>query len=366
MATAATAEAAAATLGVVQYYAWAVTATVTLWLVYLLLPRGVRRAYCRANQRRYRKRTTTTVRLGMDQGSSSESSCDGSRVRRLSRHGDEEESRQSQSPPRGQQQQHQLQQQYNVVDGNETTAPLASSAPSTTTPPHVNNNNRKPSYRHPSIPHLPDQAILDETMRRLSDRGVRLQAHGVHCDPKRVWIQIWSSTTTTSRLHPVVVIEWQSEVPRSIADQNGATSIVLMRGPKHSIPLHTVRYIDVGTRTLALTKAATSSHNNSSPTAATCFSLLTDAGSLDLQTNSRLERDAIVSCLCLRLDQTTMDQTQTEDWRALQQQEDTTTTTTTTNHKKKNPEELGAASSTVSSSWAVSNISSNGFGLSDV
>ena len=43
-----------------------------------------------------------------------------------------------------------------------------------------------------------------------------------------------------------------------------------------------------------------------------CFSLLTQNGSLDLQANSKLERDALVSCFSMILDDV-----HTEDWRAL-------------------------------------------------
>ena len=92
-------------------------------------------------------------------------------------------------------------------------------------------------------------------------------------------------------------------------EQTGANSIVLMRGAMHKIPLANVLYIDVGKKTSALQKTSAMV-----PPSA-CFSLLTQQGSLDLQTNSKLERDAVVSSLCYLLDQVHV----SADWRRLYQ-----------------------------------------------
>ena len=51
------------------------------------------------------------------------------------------------------------------------------------------------------------------------------------------------------------------------------------------------------------------------PNEATCFSILTNTGSLDLQTNSQLERDSVVSCLGVILDD--VHAGGEHDWRSL-------------------------------------------------
>jgi hypothetical protein len=81
----------------------------------------------------------------------------------------------------------------------------------------------------------------------------------------------------------------------------------------HRIPAGNILFIDVGKKTTALTQTATTV----SPQ--TCFSLLTQAGSLDLQANSKLERDAIVSALSYILDIVH----QNPDWRRLYEESST-------------------------------------------
>ena len=209
--------------------------------------------------------------------------------------------------------------------------------------PNNNNNSslvmgRTPSLSHPAIMHLPDTSILQETMRRLTDRGVRLMAHGVTCTPKRVWIRLDLQDPTARNL------EWQTEVPRSIPNQSGATSIVLMRGAKHIIPLPNILYVDVGKKTSALQKA-----DNKHIPATACFSLLTQTGSLDLQTNSKLERDAVVSCMSIVLDYVHPE----HDWRMLYEQTPPASIATTGASSLSGGGGGGAT--------ALSNISSNAF-----
>jgi hypothetical protein len=88
---------------------------------------------------------------------------------------------------------------------------------------------------------------------------------------------------------------------------NGDVSIVLMRGSLHKIALPNVLYIDVGKKTTALKKV-----QNKDILDSHCFSLLTQNGSLDLETNSLLERDSLVACFSMVLDQI-----HTQDWRKL-------------------------------------------------
>jgi hypothetical protein len=146
-----------------------------------------------------------------------------------------------------------------------------------------------PSPKHPSIERVPDNSILSETMSRLKGRGIRLIAHGVQCEPKKVWVKLDEDTFS---------LTWQTEFPRRVPNQLGEVSIVLMRGSMHRIALPNVLYIDVGKKTSALSKP-----ENERVPDSFCFSLLTQNGSLDLQTNSTLERDALVSCFSMILDQ---------------------------------------------------------------
>ena len=155
-----------------------------------------------------------------------------------------------------------------------------------------------PSPGHPAIQRLPSAKILNETMQRLKTRGIRLVAHGVASESKRVWIKLEDDTTSLS---------WQTEFPRKIPNQSGEVSLVMMRGALHRIALPNVLYVDVGKKTNALMKI-----ENQDVLDSTCFSLLTQNGSLDLQANSRLERDALVSCFSMVLDEV-----HTQDWRSL-------------------------------------------------
>ena len=168
---------------------------------------------------------------------------------------------------------------------------------------------RPPSAEHPQIRQMPDERIWRESLRRLSSRGVRLTAHGVQCDPKRIWL------TYTHEDEDDRSLMWQTEFPRQVENpETGATSIVLMRGAIHKIPLANVVYIDVGKKTSALQKTTAVVPPSS------CFSLLTQQGSLDLQTNSKLERDAVVSALSYLLDEVHASASGSgADWRKLYQ-----------------------------------------------
>ena len=79
-----------------------------------------------------------------------------------------------------------------------------------------------------------------------------------------------------------------------------------MRGSDHRIPVANILYIDVGKKTAALHRTSAGVSDS------VCFSLLTQSGSLDLQTNSKLERDALVCSLSFVLDQV-----HTQNWRRL-------------------------------------------------
>lgn len=144
---------------------------------------------------------------------------------------------------------------------------------------------------HPSQHHqVPNRSILDETFSRLETRGVRLTAHGIQSRDKRVWVRYDKEMTS---------ICWQTEIL-----SKERSNFVLVRKRWRELPLSNILYVDVGKRTTALL--------NSKVPSSLCFSLLTNSGSLDLSCHSKLERDAIVSCLSYYLDQV-----HENDWRIL-------------------------------------------------
>ena len=155
-----------------------------------------------------------------------------------------------------------------------------------------------PSPNHPQIKPLPADAVWRECYRRLQGTGMRLTAHGVQCPSKRIWLQYTSEDST---------LLWQTEFPRQVPSTATRASTVWVRGAIHRIPAGNVLYIDVGKKTTALLQTP------ATVAPSTCFSLLTQAGSLDLQANSKLERDAVVSALSYILDQVH----QGSEWRRL-------------------------------------------------
>jgi hypothetical protein len=239
------------------------------WFVYLLLPRGFRKQYCSARPKRYAKTADVDMPaagywLPVKQQQKAFSKLHRNPPSRN-------------SPPR---------------------IPQASTRYDTPKRPSRQGKiSDPPSPGHPALHKIPPNKVIAETMARLQGRGIRLIAHGVHCQPKRVWIKLDDDATSVS---------WQTEFPRRVPDQTGHISIVLMRGSLHRIALCNVLYIDVGKKTNALQKLP---EKYPDPC---CFSLLTQNGSLDLQANSKLERDALVSCFSMILDDVHV-----EDWRAI-------------------------------------------------
>ncbi|CAJ1953477.1 unnamed protein product [Cylindrotheca closterium] len=240
------------------------------FLLYLLLPKGFRKQYFQAKRKRY------------------------------ARSDDRDMPAAGYWLPVKRQQQQQQQQPTSAESSRGSRSPARShqlAHPVTPERTPRKNNDVPPSPEHPALHTLPPNKIIAETMARLQNRGIRLVAHGVHCNPKRVWIKLDDESTS---------VTWQTEFPRRVPNQSGKVSIVLMRGSLHRIALCNVLYIDVGKKTNALQKLP------ESVPAPCCFSLLTQNGSLDLQANSKLERDALVSCFSMILDDV-----HTEDWRAI-------------------------------------------------
>jgi len=176
---------------------------------------------------------------------------------------------------------------------------------------HHNNNYQQPSSRHPdeSIPPVAE-VVVSATMQELRDPGLRLVAHGTKSKPRNIWLQ----------LHQTMLI-WQTESSKKKEQQISSTlgdglaschttsgsPNKIVRGKEHQVNLVDILYVDVGKHTDALRKM-----ENASLSEGVCFSLLTRRGSLDLQACSEVQRDALVSCFSLVLDEV-----HAKDWRKI-------------------------------------------------
>lgn len=249
------------------------------WLVYLILPKGCRKAYCGADPRRHRKRpvlasppaplvppadisfprltrpSVSPVPVRRSPLAESSDDMDASTITSMDHHPHEDDSHGYRAAP------------------------------------------HRPSSHHPAIDETPSPRILDTTLARLQTSGLRLSAHGNASTAKRVWLRY-----TAERC----ALDWQTEKPQWIEDQTGQRSQVAIRGAPHAIALDSIVYIEVGKGTSALQRTPPSVQPE------TCFSLVTARGSLDLQARSALERNAVVCTLARLLD---LAQPQS-DWRA--------------------------------------------------
>ena len=303
-----------------------------VWVLYLLLPRGFRKQYCHSNRKRYARREDRGMPPGgywlpvhsmqTQQSSAAGPSKIMEDIAGSNSNNNNNNGMQQRQPP----QQPSFTGIPSTIKTRGDQTPISTGGLTSSPPRSMQQSGGKerrtysnpPSPEHPAIKKIPPNKIIAETMARLQGRGIRLVAHGVHCDPKRVWIRLQDNASDgnnndngnpnatpgeESKEEPCVT--WQTEFPRRVPNQSGQVSIVLMRGSLHKIVLKNILYIDVGKKTqaLQLTKGV--------PDAA-CLSLLTQNGSLDLQANSKLERDALVSCFSMILDDV-----HEEDWRAL-------------------------------------------------
>lgn len=141
-----------------------------MWILYLLLPRGFRKQYCRANRKRYSRRIDEQmpaagywmpVRSMQAQGQSS------------------------------------VKQQRRQVHNIPVTINTNNLSSTRRSPPSQDRYNRSHSPQHPALKRIPPNKIISSTMERLKNRGIRLVAHGVHCQPKRVWISLREDTYET-------------------------------------------------------------------------------------------------------------------------------------------------------------------------
>lgn len=153
-------------------------------------------------------------------------------------------------------------------------------------PQQPNHQQSRPSPKHPALEHVPSFLIRLETMKVLRMVGIRVIAHGIESQSRRVWISIDDQS-----------LIWHSEYKTKLPNNAGDSSLLSMRGPSHRIDWEDMKYIHVGKNTNALKQLPANVSGK------VCFSILTDDGSLDFQAKSKLERDALVSCLCNMLDE---------------------------------------------------------------
>lgn len=130
-----------------------------------------------------------------------------------------------------------------------------------------------------------DEIVISAAMQQLRDPGVLIVAHGSRGKPKTVRLQLTESAVT-----------WRTETRRKTGPRGEVTKPKM--GKLHQVPLSHIMYVDVGKQTTALRRV-----ENAAVPEQLCFSLLTKEGSLDLEANSPRERDALVSCFSLVLDE---------------------------------------------------------------
>lgn len=145
---------------------------------------------------------------------------------------------------------------------------------SPTPPSFMNPHNTPFSSATPST--FNDEIAISATMQQLRDTGIEIIAHGSRGKPKKVRLVLTENA-----------IEWRTESKR----KNKV-------GKMHQVPLTHIMYVDVGKATTALRRV-----ENAAVPENVCLSLLTRDGSLDLEASSAMERDALVNCFSLVLDE---------------------------------------------------------------
>mmetsp|Transcript_31205 Transcript_31205/g.48842 ORF Transcript_31205/g.48842 Transcript_31205/m.48842 type:complete len:309 (-) Transcript_31205:487-1413(-) len=152
----------------------------------------------------------------------------------------------------------------------------------------ISNNNNTPSGTASTISAsaaATDDIVVSAAMQQLRDPGVLIVAHGSRGKPKTVRLMLTETTIT-----------WRTEMRRKSPSNPNSKELKL--GKLHSVLLAHIMYVDIGKQTTALRRV-----ENASVSEALCFSLLTKEGSLDLEANSPRERDALVQCFSLVLDE---------------------------------------------------------------
>jgi hypothetical protein len=180
-----------------------------------------------------------------------------------------------------------------ILPSPQTTASMMmmTTTPTPTTgavdPYNFNNNNNNNNTN--SVIQDNQDIVISAAMQQLRDPGVLIVAHGSRGKPKTVRL----SLTETS-------ITWRTETRRvQPQGQKGPLPTILPKmGKLHAVPLAHIMYVDVGKQTTALRRV-----ENAAVPDVLCFSLLTKEGSLDLEAASSRERDALVACFSLVLDE---------------------------------------------------------------
>lgn len=129
-----------------------------------------------------------------------------------------------------------------------------------------------------------EDIVVSAAMQQLRDPGVLIVAHGSRGKPKTVRLVLTESAIT-----------WRTEMRKKSAVHGGKE---LKLGKLHHVSLQHIMYVDIGKQTTALRRV-----ENGPVSESLCFSLLTKEGSLDLEANSPRERDALVQCFSLVLDE---------------------------------------------------------------
>jgi hypothetical protein len=135
-----------------------------------------------------------------------------------------------------------------------------------------------------------EDVVVSAAMQQLRDPGVLIVAHGSRGKPKTVRLVLTETAIT-----------WRTEMRKRTVGGGGTypnNAKELKLGKLHQVPLGHIMYVDIGKQTTALRRV-----ENASVSETLCFSLLTKEGSLDLEANSPRERDALVQCFSLVLDE---------------------------------------------------------------
>mmetsp|Transcript_15176 Transcript_15176/g.25202 ORF Transcript_15176/g.25202 Transcript_15176/m.25202 type:complete len:286 (+) Transcript_15176:104-961(+) len=231
------------------HFSFALFGLLVLFVLYLLLPRGLRVQYFKAYPKRYAwsarsraRRSGRSILQPSINGSAAASSIAASGQQRMSSAGGT----------------------YSTATGTRSSDPFAQQQQLL----DLQQN---------------DEIVISAAMQQLRDPGVLIIAHGSRGKPKTVRLQLTESAIT-----------WRTETRKKGKEVNSKPKM----GKLHQVPLSHIMYVDVGKQTTALRRV-----ENAAVAEALCFSLLTKEGSLDLEANSPRERDALVSCFSLVLDE---------------------------------------------------------------
>lgn len=244
-----------------------------LFVAYLLLPRGVRVQYFGAYPKRYEWSARSRGRRGGGGSGSGGNKKRGGGMSVSTAGGDGGSVYGSGSVAGGsviQQQQQQQQQRPGMMSNNNNNSTSGGGGTASTISASAAAS---------------DDIVVSAAMQQLRDPGVLIVAHGSRGKPKTVRLMLTETTIT-----------WRTEMRRK--SPSNPTTKDLKLGKLHSVLLSHIMYVDIGKQTTALRRV-----ENASVSEALCFSLLTKEGSLDLEANSPRERDALVQCFSLVLDE---------------------------------------------------------------